>query len=88
MADTNDVVRIYTCGSALNFKEHPLFRLVEWEQREDADYIVALRRVCDAAYFQIQDLPVIGEVRRQGVLFAAIYSRPTGGWPHVKPRLK
>jgi hypothetical protein len=88
MADTNDVVRIYTCGSALNFKEHPLFRLVESEKREDADYIVALRRVCDAEYFQIQDLPAIGEVRRQGVLFAAIYSRPTGGWPHVKPRLQ
>jgi hypothetical protein len=71
----SNIVRIYTCGAALNFTEHPRFRLVT--QLDDADYIVALRRVCDPQSLKIENLPVVGEVRRQGVLFAAIYSRRT-----------
>jgi hypothetical protein len=81
VVDSSDVVRIYTCGNALNFEEYPRFRLIEWKRREDADYIVTLRRECNAENLQIWDLPVIGEIRRQGVLFAAIYSRPPQGWP-------
>ena len=72
-ARNSNIVRIYTCGAALNFTDYPRFRLVN--QQDDADYIVALRRVCDPQILQVRNLPVVGEVRRQGVLFAAIYSR-------------
>jgi Dolichyl-phosphate-mannose-protein mannosyltransferase len=69
---TTEVIRINTCGSSLNFAAHPSFRSVV--QPEDADYIVVLRRCLDLG-MQIPDLPVVGEIRRKGVLFAAIYSR-------------
>jgi Dolichyl-phosphate-mannose-protein mannosyltransferase len=72
IADTNEVIRIHACGSRLNFADHPRFRRVELE---DADYIVAVRRGhCTPQNLPLQDLRVIREVRRQGVLFAAIYS--------------
>jgi hypothetical protein len=67
------VVRIGTCGSALNFASHPTFRHVQ--ESEEADYIVILRRCLDLGISQNPNLPIIGSVRRQGVLLAAIYSR-------------
>jgi dolichyl-phosphate-mannose-protein mannosyltransferase len=73
MPHNREVIRIGTCGSSLNFAAHPGFRHVnEWE---DPDYIVVLRRCLDLRTSQIPDLPIVGTVRRQGVLFAAIYSR-------------
>ncbi len=72
--DSNDVVGIYySCGSDLNFADHPRFWPIG--KPEDADYIIVLRRNCDPRSSPVLDLPIIGEVRRQGVVFAAIYSR-------------
>ena len=62
-------------GNALNFAGSPTFQIGQVGEAEDPDYIVVLRRASTSAYSQIPDLPVIGEIRRQGVLFAAIYSR-------------
>src|SRR5262249_39747799 len=73
MPHSSEVIRISTCGSDFNFADHPNFRQVS--EQEDPDYVVILRRCLDLRYSQIPELPVVGEVRRQGVLFAAIYSR-------------
>lgn len=53
----------------MNFGDFPEFMPVE--KQEYADYIVVLRRDCDARHPQTPDLPLVGEVRREGVLFAA-----------------
>jgi hypothetical protein len=73
MPHAGKVVRIASCGCSLNFAAYPNFRQVE--EMEDPDYIVVLRRCLDRGTSQIPDLPVVGEIRRRGVLFAAIYSR-------------
>ncbi len=74
LPDAGDSIRIYySCGSTLNFVAHPRFKPVE--RIEDADYVVALRRPCDPRVWPGQGLPLVGDVRRQGVVFAAIYSR-------------
>jgi hypothetical protein len=72
--DTRDIVDVYhSCGSTLNFADHPRFKPVE--RPEDADYIILLRRNCDPRQSPTLDFPAVGEVRRQGVLFAAVYNR-------------
>jgi len=69
----SDVLTVYySCGSVLNFADHP--RFVAVQKVQDADYIVVLRRNCDPRSPPVLNLPVVGEVRRQGVLFATIYS--------------
>ena len=70
--NSKDGIRIYSCGSTLNFLEHPGFSPAL--DSENSDYIIVLRR-CDSPTVPVYDLPIIGEVRRQGVLFATIYSR-------------
>jgi Dolichyl-phosphate-mannose-protein mannosyltransferase len=69
----NEIIRIHTCGSHMNFAAYPKFR--EVRELEDPDYIVILRRCLDLRTSQVPDLPLVGGIRRQGVLFAAIYSR-------------
>ena len=72
--NSNDGIHIYySCGSTLNFLEHPGFSPAL--DVENADYIIVLRRNCDPRTSPVYDLPIVGEVRRQGVLFATIYSR-------------
>jgi len=71
MADTNSVIRIYSCGSNMNFSAYPRFKRVM--DVAEADYVVALRRGCPPDLFK--GFPIVAEVRRQGVVFAAIYSR-------------
>jgi Dolichyl-phosphate-mannose-protein mannosyltransferase len=74
LPDTRGVIRVYgSCGSTLNFAAHP--RFTPTEKIEEADYIVALRRPCDPRSSPVQDLPVVSEIRRQGVLFATVYAR-------------
>jgi hypothetical protein len=72
--DARDAIGVYgSCGSVFNFAGHP--RLKPIEKPEDADYIVVLRRGCDPANPPTTDWPIVGEVRRQGVLFATIHAR-------------
>ncbi len=62
-------VRVFSCGSVLNYAGHPRFASVA--DAAQADYIVSLRRGCPPDKFQ--NLPVVGDVRREGVVFAVIY---------------
>jgi hypothetical protein len=64
------VVRIYSCGSKLNIMSHPGFERTD--RQEDADYVIALRHGCSPDKFE--GLPVVGEVGREGVLLARIYT--------------
>ena len=69
-----ETVRIFSCASKLNLLIHPGFELAK--SKEDADYFIALRRgtagKCAPKVFD--GLPLIGEVRRNGVMFARIYA--------------
>ncbi len=67
-----DTVRIRSCASKLDFKMHRGFMLVE--RNEDADYFIALRRGKKCAPEKFEGLPVVGEVRREGVLLARVYA--------------
>ena len=67
-----DTVRIRSCASKLNLRPHPGFKLVE--RLEDADYFIALRRGKKCAPAVFEGRPVVGEVRREGVLLARIYA--------------
>jgi hypothetical protein len=75
-----DKVRVFSPGgSQLNFWVNP--RLERVERNEDADYIVALRRICSSESLwhscpvdAVNVLPAVGEVRREGVLLARIYA--------------
>jgi hypothetical protein len=69
--DSGATVRVRFCASKLNLKGHPNFKLVA--RNEDADYFVALRRGKKCAFEVFDGLPVVGEVRREGVLLARIY---------------
>ena len=72
--DAKGTIGVYgSCGSTFSFAEHPRFKPIE--KPDDADYIVVLRRGCDPANPPVTDWPIVGEVRRQGVLFAAIHAR-------------
>jgi hypothetical protein len=62
----------YSCGSTLNFVGYPDLEPVE--DAEGADYVVSLRRGCKSGAFEVFNLPLIAEVRRQDVVFAAIYA--------------
>jgi len=64
------VVRIYSCGSELNIMSRPGFEPTN--RQEDADYVIALPNGCSPDKFE--GLPVVGEVRREGVLLARIYT--------------
>lgn len=68
-----DTVHVYSCGSKLDYKYLGFERA---PNKEDADYFIALRRGvlgrCAPKVFE--GLPVIGEVRRQGVLLAKIFA--------------
>ena len=70
------VVRVYSCGSKLNVMNQPGFEAAP--SQEEADYIIALRgrtsptTGCSPDMFE--GLPVIGEVRREGMLLARIYT--------------
>src|SRR5262249_10797491 len=64
------VVRIYSCGSKLNIMSRPGFEPTN--RQEDADYVIALPNGCSPDKFE--GLPVVGEVRREGVLLARIYT--------------
>ena len=61
-------VRVFACGSTLNFERFP--RLAAWGDPNDRfDYVIQLPR-CSPT--KAPNLQVIGEVRRQGVLFATV----------------
>jgi hypothetical protein len=68
-----DTVYVYSCGSKLDYKYLGFERA---PKKEDADYFIALRRGvlgrCAPEVFE--GLPLIGEVRRQGVLLAKIFA--------------
>ena len=70
--DPGTIVRIRSCASKLNLRVYPNFKLVE--RNEDADYFIALRRGKKCAFEMFDGLPVVGEVRREGVLLARIYA--------------
>jgi hypothetical protein len=69
-------VRIYSPGgSELNYR--PRFKRVK--RQEDADYVIALRRVCSSdttrhCPIKFDVLSTVGEVRRKGVMLARIYA--------------
>lgn len=66
--------RVYSCVSKIDYRLHRNLKLAS---REEADYFVAQRRGrrnCVPSEFD--GLPVVGEVRREGVLFARVYQRP------------
>jgi hypothetical protein len=63
-------LRIFTCGPSMDFKMRPEFQ--RSEVLEESDYIVSLRRGCPPEQFE--GLPVVGEVRRDGVLLSRIYT--------------
>jgi hypothetical protein len=67
-----DTVRIRSCGSKLNLKTHP--GLILSKSNKDADYFIAIRSAkrCTPEVFYGQ--PVVGEVRREGVLLARVYA--------------
>jgi 4-amino-4-deoxy-L-arabinose transferase-like glycosyltransferase len=75
ISDRSGIVRIFTCGSDLTFSFFPRFERVK--ELEEADYIIALRMGCGPERFT--ELPVVADVRRQGVLFATIHTgkKPT-----------
>jgi hypothetical protein len=68
-----DTIRIYSCGSSFNFDGHPRFKQVS--NPTEADYVVALRKGCAPELFN--DLAVAGDIRRENVILAVIYSRPS-----------
>ncbi len=68
-----DKVNIRFCASNLNLKGYQGLRYVE--RMEDADYFIALRRGKRCAPELFQTYPVVGEVRREGVLLARVYAR-------------
>ncbi len=63
-------LRIYSCGSALNSMVHGF---VKTDRQEDADYIVVLHHGC-LTFDRFEGLPIVGEVRREGVLLARIHT--------------
>ena len=67
-----DTVRIRSCGSQLNLLLHRGFTAVD--RKEDADYAVAMPRGKKCSFKVFEGLPVIGEVRREGVLLARVYA--------------
>lgn len=67
-----DTVRVRSCASKIDLKLHPGFKLVD--RNEAADYFVALRRGKKCAASKFEGLPVVGEVRREGVLLARVYA--------------
>jgi len=67
-----EAVRIRSCASGLNLVGHPGFKLVQ--PMEDADYFIALRRGKKCAPAVFEGRPVVGEVRREGVLLARVYA--------------
>jgi hypothetical protein len=67
-----EAVKIYSCGSKIDYKTHPGFKFAN--SREDADYLVAQRRGSRCVPSAFDGLPVVGEVRREGVLLARVYS--------------
>ena len=73
-----DEVRIYSPGgSKLNYRIRPRFKRVE--RQEDADYAIALRRMCSSdttrhCPLKFDVLSPVGEVRRKGVMLARIYA--------------
>lgn len=71
IATPGRTVRVYACGSTLNFAEHPRFERVT--DPALADYAVSVRRNCPSEMFQ--GLEVAGEIRREEVVFAVIYAR-------------
>jgi hypothetical protein len=73
IAHDNEAIRIHTCGSRLNFAAYPNFK--EVRELEDPNYIIVLRRCLDLRSLQVPDMPLVAEIRRQGVLFSAVYSR-------------
>lgn len=80
----NGTVRVYSpTGTPLNIWMFP--RLKRVKRLEDADYVVAMRRVCasdgeerDCPIFAFDGLPEVGEVRREGVLLARLYAARPG----------
>jgi hypothetical protein len=66
-----ETVRIRSCGSKLDFRIHPGFTLAQCNQ--EADYLVALRRGNDCTPAKFDGLPLVGEVRREGVILAWVY---------------
>ena len=67
-----DTVRIRSCASKLNLKIHPGLTLSKGI--EDADYFIAQVRGKECSFEAFDGLPVIGEVRREGVLLARVYA--------------
>lgn len=67
---SNDRLKVFSCGSHLNYAEHPRFDPVTDPGR--ANYIVALRRRCPPELFK--ELPLSGQVLREGVVFAQIFA--------------
>lgn len=64
--------RVYSCASKIDYHRHRHLKLAS---KEEADYFVAQRqgrRNCVPSAFD--GLPVVGEVRREGVLLARVYA--------------
>lgn len=77
--------RVYSCASKIDYRR---LRNLKLASKEEADYFVAQRRGrnnCVPSEFD--GLPVVGEVRREGVLLARVYAAPSRSpsswqWPH------
>ncbi len=64
-------VRVYSCGSKFDYRYHPNFKLAT---KAEADYFVAQRRGKKCIPSEFTGLPVVAEVRREGVLLARVYA--------------
>jgi hypothetical protein len=66
-------VRVYSCGSKIDYRQNRHLKLTT--NKEDADYFVAQRRGRkNCVTSEYDGLPVVGEVRRKGVLLARVYA--------------
>ena len=67
----SQTVQVYSCGSKFDYRFHRNFKLAT---KAEADYFVAQRRGKKCIPSEFDGLPVVAEVRREGVLLARVYA--------------
>lgn len=67
------MARVFSCGPKIDFLMHP--QIVRTRNRMKADYIISSRKGRECFAKEFEGLPVVAEVRRDGVVFARIYAQ-------------